>query len=120
MALLGGRTREITFDLRASGFNELAVVHSGRAGRHAGHAAKAAIEVADPAGVDLRSALGGKLDQVDAAARRIHFLPPEDVGGTSGKAEAAMHALVDDFRCRRMVLVEGGARQVRRSGHRAV
>ena len=84
MAFLRGRAGEIAFDLRARGFDEFAVVHAGGARRHASHAAEAGIEVADPLGVDLRGAFGSKLHQVDAAARRIHFLAPQDVGWADG------------------------------------
>ena len=97
----------MTFDLRASGFDEFSVVDAGRAGGHAGHAAEAGIEMADPLRVHGRVALAGEFHQVDAAARRIHFFVPEDVRGTDRQAEAAMDTVFDDLLGRWMVGVEG-------------
>ena len=37
------------------------------------------------------------LHQVDAAARRVHLLAPQHVGGAGGQAEAAVHAVVDQL-----------------------
>ena len=57
----------VALDLRASGFDQLAVVDAGRARRHARHAAKARIEVADPLPIHIGFAVTGKLHQVRAA-----------------------------------------------------
>ena len=117
MPFLGRRAREISFDLCARGLDQFSVVDAGRARGHAGHAPEAAIEMADPFGVDLRRAFPGKFHQIDTAARRIHFLVPKNVSGTCGETEAAVHTLVDDRCGGWMVRVEGGGNEVRRSGH---
>ena len=76
--------------------------------------------MADPLGIDLRSTFGGEFHQVDAAARRIHFLAPEDVSGTGRQAEAAVHALINDFRGGGMVPVEDGWKRIGRRRHGSV
>src|SRR5579859_1977077 len=96
MAPLGCRARKIALDLPARSFDELGIVHAGGACGHASHTAEAGVEVADPLGSHLRSAFGGKLHQVDAAPRRIHFLAPENVGGTHRQTKAAVDALVNN------------------------
>ena len=54
----------------------------------------------------------GFAHQPDASAWRVHLFAPEDVGGTGGKAEAAVHALVHDGGLGCVVRVEGaGARR---------
>src|SRR5258705_4499562 len=65
--------------------------------------------MADPIRSHLRSAFAGELHQVDAAARRIHLLAPQDVRGTNRQAEAAVNAFFNDFIRRRMMSVEGTA-----------
>ena len=64
--------------------------------------------MADPCFVDRRVAFGGHLHQVDAAARRIHLLVPQHVGGAHGQTEAAVHAFVDQ-----LAPTAGGARRSR-------
>lgn len=96
------------FNLRASSFEEFAIVDAGRAGGHAGHAAETGVEVLDPGGRDLGGAFSSGFDEVNAAAGRVHFFVPEDVGRTGGEAEAAVNALVKNFGGGRMVDVEGG------------
>src|SRR6202011_2676295 len=101
-------------DLGARGLDQLSVVHAGRASWHASHAAKTAIEMADPIRSQFRSAFAGELHQVDAAARRIHLLAPQDIRRADRQAETAVNALFDNFIRRRMVRVEGTAANSRR------
>ena len=96
------------FDLCARAFEELAVVYARRTCSHTRHTAEAAIEMLDPGGRDLRSTLSGGLDEVNAAAGRVHFFMPKDVSGTGGETEAAMDTFVENFGQGRMVDVEGG------------
>src|SRR5215469_3415230 len=98
-------SRVTAFDLRPGGFDQLPIVYTGRTRRHASHAAEAGIEVAYPGVVDGCGAFGGHLHQVNTATRGIHFLFPEDVGGTRRKAKAAMDALVDQLARRGVVSV---------------
>ena len=95
MKFVGNGPVIVAFDLGASGFDEFSVLNAGRARGHAGDTAKARIKVADPFFVDLGFAFGSHFHEVDAAARRIHFFSPKNVGGAGGEAEAAMDALID-------------------------
>ena len=117
VAFFGCQARKIAFNLRTRSFDELAVIHSGRARGHAGHAAEAGVEVADPLGSHLRGAFGGQLHQIDATARRIHFLPPQNVSGTRGQTKTAVDALVNDGRGGWMVRVERGRKRIGRRRH---
>ena len=66
-------------------------------------------------------AVSRQFHEIDAPARRIHFFVPENVGRADRQAEAAVHALVDDFSRGRMMRVEGAWRQAAKlvlgSGH---
>src|SRR5690348_16831350 len=93
-------------NLRARGLNQLAVIHTGRAGGHTRHAAEAGVEVPHPLRSHLRLALRSKFHQQDAPARRVHLFVPQDICWTSGQAKAAVHALVDDVLRRWMMVVE--------------
>src|SRR5215470_2863000 len=83
-------------DRRARFFDERRVADTGGTGRLASHAAETGIEVRDHAVVHRHPPLGPGLHHVNAAARRIHFLPDEDVAWTRRQAEAAVDALVDE------------------------
>ena len=75
--------------------------------------------MADPLRIHRRVAFAREFHQVNAAAGRIHFFVPENVGRADGQAEAAVDAVLDDLFGGRMVRVEG-ARQwirVRKSSH---
>src|SRR2546430_13615666 len=95
----------MTLDLRARRFDQLVVLHARWARGEARHAAEAIVEMADVGSRHLRVAFGAELHQVDPAARGIHFLTPGEVGRASGEAEAAVHALVDQRRLRRLLRV---------------
>jgi hypothetical protein len=101
------RPRVAALDLLAGGLDQLVVLHAGRAGGDAGHAAKALVEVADHLVVH-GLALQPDLHQVDAATRRVHLLAPQQVGRAGRQAEAAVDAVVDQLLLRRVVQVEGG------------
>jgi hypothetical protein len=105
--LFGGGARHVSFDLRARSFDQLVVLDSGGADRHTGHAAEAGVEVMYGLRREGDLAFVDELHLVDAAARRVHFFAPEGVRGAGGQAEAAVDALVDERRGRRMVGIEG-------------
>ncbi len=83
-------------DIGAGVVDEVHVVDARRAGRHAGEAGEAAVDVLH----DLRrrglAALQHVLHQVDAAARGIELVAEEEVGRAGRGAEAAMHAGAQD------------------------
>ena len=81
--------------MRAADLDQPAVLHARRAGRLAGAAGEAAVEV------ELRSrgrrrALEHLLHQVDAAARPVELVAEQLVGRAGRGAEAAVHALAQD------------------------
>jgi hypothetical protein len=67
----------IAHDLCACGLDQFAIIHAGRARRHAGDATEARVKMADPFFIYFRLPFEGQLHQVDAATRRIHLLAPE-------------------------------------------
>src|SRR5262249_44040822 len=69
-----------------------AVLYAGRAGRLAGPAVEAQVEVAADVGVQVELAVGDGAHQVNAAARAVGLVAQLDVGGTGGGAEAAVDA----------------------------
>jgi hypothetical protein len=76
--------------------DQVHVIDAGRAGRHAGEAGQAAVDMQrDFAGSRL-VVLQHVLDQVDAAARRIELVAELQIGRASGGAEAAMDAAPQD------------------------
>jgi hypothetical protein len=101
-------------DLRTGRLDEPVVLHPGRAGRDAGHAAEAGVEVAHH-GVGERLAVEARLHEVDPTARAVHLLAPERVGRAGRQAEAAVHAVRGELGGRRPVGVE--RRPARRRAH---
>ena len=88
-----GQGRPRLFGPDPGRLDELVVLHAGRAGGHARHAAQAAVEVLGR----RRGQPGAVQDlahQVDPAARGVHLLGPQLVGGTGRQAEPAVHAVV--------------------------
>src|SRR5580704_4881753 len=79
-------------DPGARGLDQPVVSHSRRAGRHAGHAAEAAVEVPGGGLVQLGTVQDLR-HQVNPAPRRVHLLAPQLVGGADRQAEAAVHAI---------------------------
>ena len=108
------RARSVALNLGARGLDELVVFHARGARRDAGHATEAVVHVKAEARVEGGFAVGCLLDHVDTAARRIHFLTPENVGGAGGQAEAAVYAIVNVLALGRVVRIE--TRRAWRSG----
>src|ERR687897_869505 len=75
-------------DLPSRGLDELVVLNARRAGRDAGHAAEAEVEVADHLVVH-RLLIEPLVHEVDATARGIHLLPEEDVGRAGRQKDTA-------------------------------
>ncbi len=104
---LAGRALDLLLDLLARELDQPVVLHAGRAGRKAGHAAEAAVEVLGDRRVQLDRPLERPLHQPDAAARRVHLLVPELPGGARRQAEAAVHAVVDQARVHQQRMPSG-------------
>ena len=99
---------DVAFDLGAGVFDELVVLDSRGAGGDAGHAAETVVDVLAEVLAEGSFARRGLVHHVDAAARGVHLFAPQDVGGASGKAKAAVDAGIDDLLLWRVVTVEGG------------
>lgn len=84
-------------DLGARLLDERVVLHARGAGRHAGHAAEAAVEVGDGRGGHGGLPRGDRLHQVDASAWRVGLAAPRLVGRAGGQAESAVNAVVDEL-----------------------
>ena len=105
---LARRARVQALDLLARVLDQQVVAHARRAGRHAGHAAEAVVEVADHRVRQDAVLLQPLAHQHDPAARRVHLLVPEHVRRARRQAEAAVHAVLDQVDLGRLVGVEGG------------
>ena len=101
------------FDLRANLLDQTVVLHAGGTRIDACHAAEACIPVAHHLLVHADLSARREVHEQDAPARRIHLLAPEQIGRTRGKAETAMHAVGDQSRIGRMVIVEREGRRTR-------
>src|SRR4051794_8408010 len=105
---LAPAARLAALELRARALDQLVVLHPGRAGGHAGHAAQAAVEVRDHLGRDLLALLVADPHEQDPPPRRVHLVLEHRVARARGQAEAAVHAVADEVQRRRMELVPGG------------
>ena len=106
---------EAPLDLRADLFDEAVVLHAGRAGIDARHAAQTRVPVAHHLPIHADLAAGGEIHQQDPATGRIHLLTPEEIGRARGKAESAVDAVGDERGIRRVVIVESGRGSLRRA-----
>ena len=73
------------------------VVHAGGAGRHAGEAGEAAVDMLDHLRRRRPVLLQHLLDQIDPAARAIELVAEQHIGRTGRGAEPAMHAGAQDL-----------------------
>ncbi len=73
------------------------VVNPRRAGRHAGEAGKATVDVENGFGVWNRLSLQHLLDLVDAATGAVEFVPQHLIGRAGRGAEPAMDAGSEDL-----------------------
>ncbi len=100
-------------DMAPAVIDEVHVVHAGRAGRHAGEARQAAVDMLDGLRRDLPAFFEHVLDQVDAAARAVELVAEQHIGRAGRGAEAAMHAGAQDlFRRRGIGVGELGQREL--------
>ncbi len=87
------RAQHLLLDDGAGALDQAVVADAGRARRDARHAAEAAVEVLRHGRVELDRAVEQRVHQVDASARRVHLLVPEDVGRARRQAEPAVDAV---------------------------
>ena len=93
---IGQRARVARLDVMPAVIDQVHVVHARRAGRHAGQARQAAIDVPDFGLAGRAVALQHRLDEVDAPARAVALVAQQHEGRAGRGAEAAMHALAQD------------------------
>src|SRR5579863_9841295 len=91
--MLEGRAAVPALDLPARGFNQPAVFHARRAGRFAGAAIEAQVEVPHHAFAERQAPLLHLNHLVDASSRRVHLLPQFAIGWAGVQAQAAVDAL---------------------------
>ena len=89
------RPLDLVLDRRARALDESVVANARGARRHAGHAPEAAVEVLGDRGVERDRSVESGVHEVDAPARRVHLLAPEDVRRAGRQAEPAVDAVVD-------------------------
>src|SRR6185437_11424679 len=99
----------MALDLRARRLDQHVVVHAGRACCHARHATQAVVHVLPELPVQRRFSRGGFLNHVNAPARRIHFLAPQNISRADRQAKPAVDALVNVLSLRWMMLVKAGS-----------
>ena len=87
------RAQHLLLDDGAGALDQAVVADARRARRHARHAPEAAVEVLGHGCIELDRAVETRVHQVDASARRVHLLVPEDVGRARRKAEPAVDAI---------------------------
>ena len=100
---IGRRPRIALLDAMPAVIDQVHVVHARRAGRHAGQAGQATIDVPDFLLRRRPVALQHRLDEIDAAARAVALVAQQHEGRTGGGAEAAMHALAQDVLAARVL-----------------
>ena len=93
---VGERALVGRLDVGAGMIDEMHVVHARRAGRHAGEAGQAAVDMLDHFGRRRTVVLQHVLDEIDAPARLIEFVAEQQIGRAGRRAEAAMDAGADD------------------------
>ena len=87
----------LALDLRPRRFEQGVVLHARRARRDARHAPEARVDVLHEAVGRGFAAVAPQFHQVDAAAGRIGFLSPQQIGRTRRQTEAAVDAVVEEI-----------------------
>ena len=86
---------DLFFGDAAADVHQAAVLHAGRAGRFAGAAGEATVQMQHGL-FSHRCAFEHLLDQVDASARTVQFVAQQLISGAGSGAETAMHAGAQD------------------------
>src|SRR3546814_19840260 len=80
--------------------DQMHIGHARGAVRHARRARQAAVDMLYDLSSGFTVVLEHVLHQVNAPARAVEFIAKQNIGGTGGGAETAMHAFADHcFRC---------------------
>ena len=82
----------VVLDKGAGDVGEMEIVDVDGAGRHAGVAGQARIDMADRLRIGPAALLQHRPDQVDPPARRLVLVPGQHIGRAHRRAEAVMHA----------------------------
>ena len=83
-------------DIGSRAVDQMDIVHLHRAGRHAGQARKAAVEVRDGFGIGRATFFEHRADEIDAPARRFILIARKHIRGARVRAEPVMHARLQD------------------------
>ncbi len=86
-----------SLDVMSRMVDEMHVVHARRAGRHAGQARQATVDMLHHLSGRRAVVLQHVLDEVDAAARAVELVAEQRVGRAGRGAETAMHAGAQDL-----------------------
>ena len=84
-------------DLRPCRFEQRIVLHARRTGGDARHAPEARVDVLDEALAGGFAAVAPQLHQMNAAARRVGLLSPQQIGRACRQAEPAVDAVVEEI-----------------------
>ena len=87
----------VVLDVFAADVAQMHVVDIDRAARHAGQARQAAIEVMDRLGVRRAAFFQHRLDQIDAPARAVVFIPGQHIGRTPFGTKTVVNAVFENF-----------------------
>ena len=110
---IGQRARVARLDVMPAMVDQVHVVHARRAGRHAGQARQATVDVPDFRLARRAVALQHRLDEVDPPTWAVALVAQQHEGRAGGGAEAAMHALAQDIlAARRLRIGELGQGEV--------
>ena len=76
--------------------DQMHVVDARRAGRHAGQAGQAAVDMGDGLLVGRAAVFQHVLDEINPPARAVELIAERHIGRAGRRAEAAMHAFAQD------------------------
>jgi hypothetical protein len=91
------RALRLAFHLWPRRFEQRVVLHARRACGDAGHAPETGVDVLNEARARGFAAVAPQFHEVNAAARRVGLLSPQEIGGTRRQTEAAMDAVVEQI-----------------------
>ena len=87
----------LALDLRPRRLEQRVVLHARRAGGDARHAPEARVDVLDEALARGFAAVAPQFHQMDAAARRVGLLSPQQIGRAGRQTEPAVDAVVEEI-----------------------
>src|SRR5262245_29851752 len=93
------RRAALVLDIAPRGLQQRAERHSGRTRGLARAATEAEVEMPNVGVGNVEPPFGDGAHEVDTAARRVHFLAENAVGGTGGQTDTAVHARSNRIDC---------------------